>query len=155
MNQDNRVSISTSKGIARILFFVMICIVLCWGCKPSESTRKPELVGADRDKHGCIGSAGYTWSDVRQECIRLFEKGIRLEATSGKESSFIVFSPDSAKVELFFSDNNRRKILNRHILPNGTRIWRVKDSDKQDEVINKAGVWLINLHNEVTYRQNK
>ena len=27
------------------------------------------IVGGDRDKHGCIGSAGYQWSEVQQDCI--------------------------------------------------------------------------------------
>ena len=35
------------------------------------------MPGSDRDAHGCIGSAGYIWSEVRQDCIRLFEQGIR------------------------------------------------------------------------------
>lgn len=30
----------------------------------------PNLVGADSDKHGCIGSAGYQWSEKKQRCIR-------------------------------------------------------------------------------------
>lgn len=32
------------------------------------------LVGADRDKHGCIGSAGYTWSKELGKCIRPWEQ---------------------------------------------------------------------------------
>ena len=32
------------------------------------------IVGGDRDEHGCIGSAGYVWCEVQQDCIRLFEK---------------------------------------------------------------------------------
>ena len=36
------------------------------------------IVGGDRDAHGCIGSAGYTYSAVRTECVRLWEVGVRL-----------------------------------------------------------------------------
>lgn len=51
-------------------------------------------LGGDRDEHGCIGSAGYVWCEVQQDCIRLFEKGIRTEAVDGgTASAFIVFSP--------------------------------------------------------------
>ncbi len=42
-------------------------------CAPSTD---PRPVGADRDAHGCIGSAGYTWSAVRGECLRAFEAGL-------------------------------------------------------------------------------
>ena len=51
------------------------------------------IVGGDRDKHGCIGSAGYQWSEVQQDCIRVFEKGIRMKAVDGSQSAFIVFTP--------------------------------------------------------------
>lgn len=31
---------------------------------------KLNLVGGDRDEHGCIGSAGYVWSQKENKCIR-------------------------------------------------------------------------------------
>ena len=53
------------------------------------------LLGGDRDEHGCIGSAGYVWSEVSQDCIRVFEKGIRTESERGDNRSvYIVFSPE-------------------------------------------------------------
>lgn len=33
------------------------------------------MMGNDRDPHGFIGSAGYTWSLVKNKCIRIFEEG--------------------------------------------------------------------------------
>jgi len=33
-----------------------------------------QLVGADRDEHGCIGSAGYTWCESKQKCLRIWEE---------------------------------------------------------------------------------
>ncbi|MCX6804048.1 MAG: DUF333 domain-containing protein [Candidatus Diapherotrites archaeon] len=32
------------------------------------------LVGGDRDSHGCIGSAGYTWCEAKQKCLRIWEE---------------------------------------------------------------------------------
>jgi hypothetical protein len=32
------------------------------------------LVGGDRDEHGCIGSAGYSWCQARQKCLRIWEE---------------------------------------------------------------------------------
>ncbi|MCX6785773.1 MAG: hypothetical protein NTZ18_02900 [Candidatus Komeilibacteria bacterium] len=32
------------------------------------------LVGNDRDEHGCIGSAGYSWCEAKKECLRVFEQ---------------------------------------------------------------------------------
>jgi predicted lipoprotein with Yx(FWY)xxD motif len=31
------------------------------------------MVGNDTDEHGCKGSAGYTWCDIRKECVREWE----------------------------------------------------------------------------------
>jgi hypothetical protein len=32
------------------------------------------MPGSDRDSHGCIGSAGYTWCDAKQKCLRSWEE---------------------------------------------------------------------------------
>jgi len=37
---------------------------------PSEQI----VVGGDRDSHGCIGSAGYTWCEEKQKCLRTWEE---------------------------------------------------------------------------------
>jgi hypothetical protein len=37
------------------------------------STSTP-LVGGDRDEHGCIGSAGYSWCELKQKCLRTWEE---------------------------------------------------------------------------------
>ena len=41
--------------------------------EPQSENESAEMVGNDKDEHGCIASAGYTWSEVQQNCIRLFE----------------------------------------------------------------------------------
>lgn len=37
-------------------------------------TVKSEIVGGDKDEHGCIGSAGYTWCEAKQKCLRIWEE---------------------------------------------------------------------------------
>ena len=37
------------------------------------STKAPLRVGGDRDAHGCIGSAGYTWCAREKQCARPWE----------------------------------------------------------------------------------
>ena len=92
-----------------------------------------EMVGADRDEHGCIGSAGYTWSEVRKDCIRLFEVGIRTEAVDGSgQVMYVVFSPDSLKAELFSSESEGSEVLERRTLPSGGHVWNVEDDDTKN-----------------------
>jgi hypothetical protein len=42
------------------------------------------LVGADRDEHGCILSAGYSWCEATSSCIRSWEHGISNEEDFAK-----------------------------------------------------------------------
>jgi hypothetical protein len=49
--------------------------------KPSPATdvqtvtpTSTPLVGADRDEHGCIGSAGYSWCEPKNKCLRVWEE---------------------------------------------------------------------------------
>ena len=37
------------------------------------NTAEPGLTGADRDEHGCIGSAGYRWCAQMATCVRPWE----------------------------------------------------------------------------------
>lgn len=61
-----------------------------------------KLVGGDRDEHGCLSSAGYTWSYALHDCVRLWEVGQRMEG--GPKSVFLIFSKDSLFAEVFVED---------------------------------------------------
>ena len=37
-------------------------------------TQPSNRVGGDKDSHGCIGSAGYSWCEAKQKCLRLWEE---------------------------------------------------------------------------------
>ena len=115
---------------------------------------KREMVGGDRDKHGCIGSAGYQWCEVQQDCIRIFEKGIRLKAIDGDQNAFIVFSPDSSKVELFFSSGDKNEILDRRTLPAGGYAWNVEDDDTKNVRL-VDGKWTISQRGKTIFLQEK
>jgi len=76
------------------------------------------IVGADKDVHGCIGSAGYTWSVVKDSCIRPFETGARFisyDAGTGVEDSakaaFVVLSKDQLKAEAFFGATDKPVVM--------------------------------------------
>lgn len=46
----------------------------------ATTTATSTIVGNDRDAHSCIGSAGYTWCQVKNKCLRVWEE--KCEATS-------------------------------------------------------------------------
>lgn len=112
------------------------------------------MVGNDEDDHGCKGSAGYTWSEVRKDCIRVFEEGVRMAGADGKTTAFIVFSNDSSKVELFFSDGKPTEILDRRQLPNGNYAWNVEDDDSKN--VSQSGEdWIISQRGKEIFRQDR
>ena len=126
---------------------LFISVVLCF-CSCTETVGKKEAeqgvktesappieapnVGGDRDSHSCIASAGYQWSEVRKECIRIFEKGIRLNAKGvGMDttfSAFAVFKSDTEKqqAELFLVNIKNTPILNR-VGDEKSQIWKNAD----------------------------
>ena len=62
------------------------------------------IVGADHDEHGCKASAGYTWSLIKQECIRSFELPLQLTNKDNSFSAGVAFASDSSRVEIFTKD---------------------------------------------------
>jgi len=77
---------------------------------------KPDttIVGNDKDEHGCIASAGYTWSPIRNECIRVFEQ-IKLqpitENSADSAAAFLLFSQDRKQAELFLPGQSKGLVL--------------------------------------------
>ena len=51
---------------------------------PVSPETKPAIVGADKDAHGCLPSAGYTWCAKMNQCVRPWElaeaKGFKVSA---------------------------------------------------------------------------
>jgi hypothetical protein len=43
-----------------------------WGM--FHKTENTQMVGNDKDGHGCIGSAGYSWCEKKQKCLRQWEE---------------------------------------------------------------------------------
>lgn len=122
------------------------------GMKFKSITVLERLAGGDRDEHGCIGSAGYTWSEVLKDCIRVFEKGVRVESVDTDGSAFIVFSKDSTLVELFLSTGGKNDILERRALPGGGYAWNIEDDDTKNVKL-ENGLWTISQRSKVIYIQ--
>ena len=148
----------------KVVSVCMICSrTLLAGCgnggkKEAETSEKEEkgaVVGSDKDNHGCIASAGYTWSEVQKDCIRLWEKGVRMNAVddAGK-TLFLVFSPDSAQVELFFSEEGvSNEILDRRGLPAGGYAWNVEDDDTKNVRLEDSK-WTVTQRGKLIYQED-
>ena len=56
------------RALILIIFVIALFLTVC--AKKPEAKR---LVGADKDIHGCIGSAGYLWCTKENLCVRPWE----------------------------------------------------------------------------------
>ena len=76
----------------------------------SENSTDNKMPGGDEDEHGCIASAGYTWCDVRNECIRLWEVPCRLTLEDALDAALRSECADSGRVSgenAFFNNNSK------------------------------------------------
>lgn len=134
--------------------FLLVAGIALAGCGNSKNKKNEgNMVGNDEDEHGCIASAGYIWSEVQKDCIRLWEKGVRVESVVDKgNTAYIVFAPDSLRVELFFSGDQPNEILDRRSLPAGDYAWNIEDDDTKN-VRQENGRWTISQRGNLIYRQ--
>lgn len=116
-----------------------------------------QKVSGDRDVHGCIGSAGYTYSQIRNNCIRVFEQKIKLNEV-GTDKSYttataVIFSKNMSRAEIFIPDGNAKSIiLNRK---GKSKIWKSGSHIKESYVLApyKKGHYQITKDNVVIYQQ--
>jgi hypothetical protein len=97
-----------------------LTILLLMGCQSNRTTSSVQTdtlanIGGNKDKDGCLTSAGYTWSQLKNDCIRPFEDGIALEilntSNSYQTAAFIVIDSVQKKAEIFVPDENDSIIL--------------------------------------------
>lgn len=61
------------KFLILALIFPVLFLSACSlnGDKAREVNKNElNIVGNDRDEHGCIASAGYSWCGIKQKCLR-------------------------------------------------------------------------------------
>ena len=99
--------------VALVLLVVLVIVYVPF--TPSQTTEP--MVGADRDGHNCIASAGYTYSAVRGECIRLWESGTALFPVIQVEepvlAAYVVQSENGREAEVFLPGFEQGLVMNR------------------------------------------
>ena len=106
----------------KIIYLSIVSSLIIAACatQPSKNVTKedvkieetPKVVGNDADEHGCKPSTGYQWSVLKNECIRIFEAGIRLNPKAANldqtTSTFIIFKSENeiSQVEVFMPTKN-------------------------------------------------
>lgn len=105
----------------------MTVVVSCkWNDQEEEhksdaaNNAKDVVIGGDKDKDGCLASAGYTWSKLNKECVRVFS-GLQLlpvDKTSGEEddavfAAYVLFDDSGDNAELFLPNEDESVLVKR------------------------------------------
>lgn len=53
-----------------LIILIILTITIITACKTDN-----QLIGGQRDDHGCLGPAGYSWNETEKECVRSWETG--------------------------------------------------------------------------------
>ena len=53
----------------------------------AQNIANKNMVGGDKDEHGCIGSAGYMWCEAKQKCLRAWEEKCEQEQEQNQSST--------------------------------------------------------------------
>ena len=136
----------------------LIALPLIFSCQSSRTSTvnnadstTTNVLGADRDEHGCIGSAGYTWSQLKQRCIRTFEEGIPLEiyntAQSYQTNAFVILDSVQKKAEIFVSEEKNSILLDQK---NDTLY-----SNDKFHLSKENFCWTLSLENTKLYQERK
>ncbi len=109
-----------------VSFFIFSSLISCkWADQGEDKTNEKEtnakdvVVGGDKDEDGCLASAGYTWSKLNKECIRVFT-GIQLLPVDKSKNqddavfaAYLLFDESGDKAELFLPNEDDSVILKR------------------------------------------
>lgn len=97
--KDNAAAIALSDalstaGIDDIYTKAQFAIITPGATTPEATTAM--MPGSDRDSHGCIPSAGYTWCEAKQKCLRPWEESCTAESATPPATA----APTTAKSPL-------------------------------------------------------
>lgn len=137
-------------------FSILVLTYLIVACAPPNNQQQdsltvekvsPPIVGNDADEHGCKASAGYRWSVLRNDCIRIFEAGVRLDPVAKdleqSLSAFVVVKTDSSdqEMELFVPYDEQTIIVkkeatdkwknDKYVLTKAKDTYSIEDANKK------------------------
>ncbi len=83
-------------------------LAACSAPQPAEP-----VLGGDRDAHGCIASAGQSWSALKQQCIQPFDNPDIKFADPDNDTLavYVLLSDDKSRAEVFASGVPENTIL--------------------------------------------
>ena len=66
----------SKKGFAPIIIVLIIALLVAGGITSYLfiKNKPPKIIGGEKDSHGCLIAAGYSWCEAKQKCLRIWEE---------------------------------------------------------------------------------
>jgi hypothetical protein len=148
--------------------FQMLVIItfLISSCTNNEPKKEQEVkdtagvvVGGDSDAHGCIGSAGYQWSELLGECVRIFEAGVPFAAYGSNKdetlAAYIIYAKDGESAEAYIPQLDHAVLLERKEVKAGN-LETVLFENKMERlrIVNVKNQDFIQLNADIIFMKN-
>jgi hypothetical protein len=144
---------ATGRQARNPLLSLIVAAFLVVGCEKTPAPAEAVKAGADVDAKGCKASAGYTWSEMKQQCIRIWEESVAFEpvdTTDPDQWAFVVFSDDKPLAELYWGD--QRAVLDVQPAEEGDISPVVmKNESKGIEVLRTKDVFVLRINGKAAY----
>ncbi|HLS96698.1 hypothetical protein BC792_11517 [Sphingobacterium allocomposti] len=102
-----------------LVIFSSVAFLSCQQ-QPSKKTTTtsevaPSLVGSEKDEKGCLVAAGYTWSKLKEDCIRPWEGTVTMNvtdtSTNFETAAFVLIDSTKQQAELFLKEEPESILL--------------------------------------------
>ncbi|AUI66822.1 MULTISPECIES: hypothetical protein [Glaesserella] len=96
------------KLFKQLSLFVAIGALMACSTQP-----EPVMLGGGKDKHGCLSSAGQSYSYLKQQCVQPFDiADIKLtDPANTTLAVYVILSDDKSQAEVFAADLPENTIL--------------------------------------------
>ncbi len=137
-----------------------LALLFMSACMPAApSITVAPMAGQDADAHGCMGSAGYVWSNAQQRCLRLFEDGFAFDPHMDNPDqtlkAFVVLGPDAGrpqKAELFLPQSPQAIALEVLKTPEGDiRPVVLRNAADHIEIVRVKDMYVLSVHGQVKF----
>lgn len=91
--------------------------VACQNNAAKVGTEKTDtsLLGNEKDSKGCLAAAGYSWSQLKDSCIRPWENSIALSvidsAATFETAAYVIMDEATHRAEIFLKEENQSILL--------------------------------------------
>jgi uncharacterized protein len=97
-----------------MIILMIVLIIITSGCKST-----PQNIGGEKDSHGCLIAAGYSWCESKQKCLRTWEENCTTTQNTGIANPASVYCTEQGgKLEIVNEDAGQKGICT---LTDGTK----------------------------------